>query len=426
VTTAAPDADPLLGTLVADRWTISSKLGEGGMGAVYKASDADGNERAVKVLHREFVKEEQVVSRFYAEAEASGRLDHPNIARVYSSGQCPAGEPFLLMELLKGKALSDEFPEGTVVPPETAIPFVKAVLLALVEAHRQNIVHRDLKPDNVFVCDLPDGGKIVKLLDFGIARVVDAAGGHMRKTKTGMLLGTPGYMSPEQLRNSKSVDPRSDLWSLSTVFYEMLSGRDPYGATTDFARLTAVFTQDAIPVDRDLPQLAPWREFFIRAFQRDINLRFQSAEDMARCIDAVAVGEEMPPVGAPIIPPAPPAPAAPPPRAPQHSAEALAATAHQIQLPANIPSAPPRAPTASNPAVPAAPPPVATPQPPAAPAGGSSKLVWALVCVVLVIATIIAILAIKSFQEKGTEPPAPATATAPVKPPPPAVPPKKK
>jgi serine/threonine-protein kinase len=234
-------------------------------------------------------------------------------------------------------------------------------------------------------------------------------------------------MSPEQLRNSKSVDPRSDLWSLSTVFYEMLCGRDPYGATTDFARLTAVFTQDAIPIDRDLPGLANWREFFVRAFNRDINLRFQSAEDMVRCIDEAALGHELPPVGAPISPPAPPAPV-PPPRAPQHSADALAATAHQIHVPINLPPAPVRPPTTSTPAVTAPAPlavaPPATPVVGAAPAGGSSKIVWALVCVVLVIATVIAILAIKSFQEKVPEPAGATTNGA--KAPPPSTPPKKK
>ncbi|RYE81320.1 MAG: serine/threonine protein kinase, partial [Myxococcales bacterium] len=275
------ETDALLGTVIGERWRVTRKLGEGGMGAVYAVEGLQGEgDRAVKLLHREFIKEEQVVSRFYAEAEASQRLDHPHIARVFESGQTASGEPFLIMELLRGQPLADVCPEGQRLPVDEAVVIIHEVLEALTAAHAQDIVHRDLKPDNVFMCDQPGGRRRAKLLDFGIARVIDAAGGGMRKTRTGMLLGTPGYMSPEQLRNSKSVDPRSDLWSLCTVFYELLSGRDPYGATNDFARLTAVFTQDSIPIDRDAPELAPWRDFFVRAFARDINHRFQSAADM--------------------------------------------------------------------------------------------------------------------------------------------------
>lgn len=413
------------------------------MGAVYCAEGTAGEgEFAIKVLHREFVKEEQVVSRFYAEAEASKRLQHPHIARVFESGTAESGEPYLLMELLRGQPLGDACPEGSRLPAAQVIPIMREVLLALEEAHRQDIVHRDLKPDNIFLCDQGDR-RIAKLLDFGIARVIDAAsGGAMRKTKTGMLLGTPGYMSPEQLRNSKSVDPRSDLWSLSTVFYEMLSGRDPYGATNDFARLTAVFTQESIPIDRDVPELAPWREFFQRAFMRDINQRFQSAPDMARCIEAVASGQPLPPPAPPLDQPAPQpsVPQAPPvtPARP-HTAEQMAAALASTQVgsftaPAGLGTAPtgqspvfpgPASLPGSNPAIAA--PPSTTPQPssPSLPPGstGSSKLVWGLITVVLILGAVIAGLAIKSMQDDKKErhqgdgqPSATAPATATTKP----------
>lgn len=413
------ETDSLVGAVLGGRWRLTRKLGEGGMGAVYAAQGSAGEgDVAVKILHREFVKEEQVVSRFYAEAEASKRLNHPHIARVHESGTAETGEPFLIMELLRGQPLGDACPEGARLPVPDTAHIMKEVLVGLAEAHRQDIVHRDLKPDNIFLCEAPGGGRVAKLLDFGIARVIDAAsGGAMRKTKTGMLLGTPGYMSPEQLRNSKTVDPRCDLWSLCTVFYEIISGRDPYGATNDFARLTAVFTQDSIPVDRDAPELAPWREFFQRAFQRDINLRFQTAQEMSEAIDAVLAGRPLPPLGPPLQyqPPG----AQPPAQQPQAyqpppSAQDFALASTQpsgFVVPEALAALPP---TTSSPAVPA---PVAyTPTPytppPAKPAG-SGKLVWGLIAVVLVLGAVIVGLAIQSLQKgKSDEVPAPTAPTA--------------
>lgn len=391
------------------------------MGAVYAAEGVNGEgDVAVKILHKEFVKEDQVVSRFYAEAEASKRLNHPNIARVFESGTAETGEPFLIMELLRGQSFGDACPEGSRIPVPEATRIMKEVLVALAEAHRQDIVHRDLKPDNIFLCDVPGGGRVAKLLDFGIARVIDAAsGGAMRKTKTGMLLGTPGYMSPEQLRNSKTVDPRGDLWSLCTVFYEVISGRDPYGATNDFARLTAVFTQDAIPVDRDAPELAPWREFFQRAFQRDINLRFQSAQEMSAAIDAVLEGRPLPAPAAPRqpLPPQQPPTAATPTYQPASPQDQLALASTQpsgFVLPEAALAAARQA-TASTPALqpPAAPPP---PQPaPPPPAAGSNKVVWALIAVVLVLGAVIVGLAIQALRgeksSKDASPPPTSAAT---------------
>lgn len=386
------------------------------MGAVYAAEGTSGEgEIAIKILHREFVNEEQVVSRFYAEAEASKRLNHPNIARVYDSGTAESGEPFLIMELLRGQPLADACPEGTKMPVQQACVFIKEILVALEEAHRMEIVHRDLKPDNIFLCNVGDR-QIAKLLDFGIARVIDAAsGGAMRKTKTGMLLGTPGYMSPEQLRNSKTVDPRGDLWSLCTVFYELLSGRDPYGATSDFARLTAVFTQDAILIDRDAPELAPWREFFQRAFQRDINLRFQSAAEMSQAIDAVLSGRPLPALQ-PVVVVAPQANSVDP--------IALASTLPaSFTVPASFTTPQGHAP--ASPIVAAtvvsavAPPPAqSAAQPAAQPAPGTSKLVWGLIFAVLVLGAIVVGLAIQSLQDgdKESKPAPTVTPTATVAP----------
>src|SRR5262245_58292483 len=153
----------------------------------------------MKMLHAEFVKEEQILQRFFAEAEACKSLVHPNIARVEASATAEDGTPYLVMELLLGIALSVYLDQGQPIPPHQTAPIIHGVLSALSLAHAQRIVHRDLKPDNLFLVRDARGAYQVKVLDFGIAKVMDAAGGMGSKTRTGVLLGTPGYMSPEQI-----------------------------------------------------------------------------------------------------------------------------------------------------------------------------------------------------------------------------------
>jgi serine/threonine-protein kinase len=155
------------------------------------------------------------------------------------------------------------------------------MLAALGALHAAGIVHRDLKPDNVFLARDPAGRQLTKLLDFGLARVIDAAGGTNRKTRTGMLLGTPGYMSPEQVKNPKQVDHRSDLWAAGVLLYEMLSGVRAFNAENDFARVTAVLYADPAPIEQVAPQHAALSEFFRRALGREPTSRFQSAGEMA-------------------------------------------------------------------------------------------------------------------------------------------------
>lgn len=292
---ASPESEIVPGELIAERWALVRKLGEGGMAIVFLARDTtSGALRAIKILRREFMSEEQVVSRFALEAKTAARLVHPNIVRVFEDTITPWGAPCFLMEALDGQSLAEAAPLGRRLTLPRAASIVQRVLVALSEAHRQGVVHRDLKPDNIFLVGPLGAEQAVKLLDFGVARVIEAAGGHTRKTKTGMMLGTPGYMSPEQLRNAKDVDARGDLWSLATVFYELLTGHDPFDAINDFARLTAVFTQDAIDVDRDDASLRPWRPFFERAFAKDLDARFQSADEMRAAVDALLRGDSLP------------------------------------------------------------------------------------------------------------------------------------
>jgi serine/threonine-protein kinase len=282
-------AQALVGATLNGRFRLVRLLGEGGMGAVYEADGTRGEgKRAIKVLHREFIQEQAIVERFFAEAQASRSLVHPNIALIEASALAEDGSPYLVMELLQGVPLATYMDQLGAIPPSQSVPILYGVLQALGAAHAQRIVHRDLKPDNVFLVRDARGGTVAKLLDFGIAKVMDLAGGMGSRTRTGMLLGTPGYMSPEQIKNSKGVDARSDLWSLAIIFYEMLTGQMPFHADTEIARLTAVLTEPIRPIEEVKPELASWAGFFRRALAKDPAQRFQSADEMSRALAAAA------------------------------------------------------------------------------------------------------------------------------------------
>jgi serine/threonine protein kinase len=282
-------AGQLVGAVLNGRWRLLRLLGEGGMGAVYEADSTRGEgKRAIKLLHQEFVKEEQILQRFYAEAQATRALMHPNIAQVLDSATAEDGTPYLVMELLQGTPLATYMEQGQAIPPSHAIPIIYGVLQALTVAHNQRLVHRDLKPDNLFLVRDARGAMLVKVLDFGIAKVMDVAGGMGQKTRTGVLLGTPGYMSPEQIKNSKGVDLRTDLWSVGIILYEMLTAKQPFPAENEFARLTNVLTAEVVPIEKVAPQLAAWSGFFTRALAKEPAQRFQTADEMAQALSSIA------------------------------------------------------------------------------------------------------------------------------------------
>ena len=272
-----------IGTVINGKWRLTELLGEGGMGAVFAADGVNGEgQRAIKILHSEYIESPQIRRRFLDEARAVSNLEHPNVVRIYEHAIAEDGSPYLVMERLQGKSLADIRDRTGTIPVQQSVPIIRSVLLALSAAHANNTVHRDLKPDNIFL--VPDEFGTVKVLDFGIAKVMDVAGGMGSKTRTGILLGTPGYMSPEQIRNAKTVDHRSDLWSVGAIFFEMLTGHDAFQAPNDFARLTAVLTEDAVSIADVAPHLSNWKNFFEKALARDPNARFPSAQAM---IDAL-------------------------------------------------------------------------------------------------------------------------------------------
>jgi len=275
------------GAVLSGRYRLTRKLGEGGMGEVYEAEPLNGGAHvALKVLRGEYFADMQVRSRFIDEAQTCMRLVHPNIVRVVECAQTDDGLPYLVMELLEGVPLGAYMRGGARVPVAQAAPILHALLAGLAMAHANGVVHRDLKPDNVFLTRDPGGRFVVKVLDFGIAKVMDAAGGMGNRTHTGMLLGTPAYMSPEQARNARDVDQRADLWSAGVLFYEMLTGQVAFPAPTEFARLAALLTVEPQPVEQVDPGLSPLGPFLRRALQKDRDQRFSSAVEMSRSLAA--------------------------------------------------------------------------------------------------------------------------------------------
>ncbi|HEY6475123.1 MAG TPA: serine/threonine-protein kinase [Polyangia bacterium] len=208
-----------------------SLLGEGGMGAVYLAEHpAIGRRVAVKVLHKNYIRDENLLTRFLNEARAANAIRHPNIIEILDSGTIADGTPFLVMELLEGESLGTRIRRVGALPLQTAIEFCYQTASALGAAHKKGIVHRDLKPDNLFVVPDPNDPERerIKVLDFGIAKLQQGSASDSVKTRTGTLMGTPIYMSPEQCRGTKTVDHRSDIYSLGIIFFEMMCGQPPF------------------------------------------------------------------------------------------------------------------------------------------------------------------------------------------------------
>jgi eukaryotic-like serine/threonine-protein kinase len=291
VTAAAAPANDLVGAILSQKYPLKRLIGSGGMGSVYESqAPEDGKPLAIKVLAVEYLHEEDVKHRFIDEGRMCQRLIHPNIVRVFDSAQAEDGTPYIVMELLDGVPLSAYTRSGIRVPMQQAVAILQGLLAGLGAAHAQQIVHRDLKPENVVLArDGSAGSFAAKILDFGIAKVMDAAGGMGSKTRTGVLLGTPAYMSPEQIKNAKDVDARADLWSAGVMLYEMLTGRVAFPAPTEYARLSAVLNNDPPPLESIDAQLARLSAFVQLAMQKDRERRFQSALEMSRALSA-AIG----------------------------------------------------------------------------------------------------------------------------------------
>jgi len=280
---AAPSAS-LVGQVVADRYHVIKKLGEGGMGQVYLAEHVKmGRRSAIKVMSPAMVHDPDAVARFNREAANASRITHPNVCAVYDFGETPEGLIYLAMEFVEGEPLTELLNREGALPPARATAIFKQTADALQAAHDLGIVHRDLKPDNIMIARGRDGADQVKVVDFGIAKAVGGDETGQKVTKTGLVVGTPEFMSPEQLSGDK-VDGRSDLYSLALVYFRMLTGQLPFQADTVQETMIKRLTDEPAklgPTRPDLVYPAGLQEVLDAALVRTPAERYQTVAKFA-------------------------------------------------------------------------------------------------------------------------------------------------
>ncbi|OLC06415.1 MAG: hypothetical protein AUH42_05760 [Gemmatimonadetes bacterium 13_1_40CM_70_11] len=286
---AAPAAN-LVGQVIADRYHVVKKLGEGGMGQVYLAEHVKmGRRSAIKVMNPSLTHDADAVARFNREAANASRITHPNVCAVYDFGETPDGLIYLAMEFVEGEPLTDLLGRDGALSLARATRIFQQVADALHAAHDLGIVHRDLKPDNIMLTKGRDGADVVKVVDFGIAKAVGGEDAGQKVTKTGMVVGTPEFMSPEQLSGDK-LDGRSDLYSLALVFFRMLTGKLPFEATTVQETMVKRLTDEPMKlavVRSDLAFPPGLQEVMDAALTRSPVDRYQSAAKFATDVASV-------------------------------------------------------------------------------------------------------------------------------------------
>jgi len=267
-----------IGQVFLGKYRVESILGQGGMGVVAECTHLALNERvALKMLRQDVLVDPDAVERFMREAQAAVKLKSEYVAKVRDVGTLENGTPFMVMEYLDGQDLGVLLEERKFLPAPWATELILQTCEGLAEAHSLGIVHRDVKPTNLFVTWRPDGTALIKVLDFGISK--SAAGTDMHLTQTQSLLGTPAYMSPEQMRSARLVDGRTDIWSLGSVMYEMLEGRKPFEADSFSEMCVKVAVDAPSPMFKTTPEL---QQVVLRCLAKTPEARYQSMADLAR------------------------------------------------------------------------------------------------------------------------------------------------
>ncbi len=274
----APPVTP--GTVLAGKYRVESVIGQGGMGVVVEARHIQLEERvALKFLLPEYARHPDASARFLREARAAVRIKSQHVARVSDVGTLETGSPYMVMEYLEGGDIEQQLLAAGTLPVEDAVDAIIQAAEAIAEAHSLGIVHRDIKPANLFVARHSDGSPLVKVLDFGISKMIDASSQGLTRTATTM--GSALYMSPEQLRDARSVDHRADIYALGVSLYEMLSGRQPFTADTFPQLCVLVATGDPTPLAEVRPDLPyDFAQVVEKAFKRDPNDRYQSVAEL--------------------------------------------------------------------------------------------------------------------------------------------------
>ena len=286
----SPQAN-VVGTTLEGRYEIVKKIGEGGMSFVYLANDAVTRGRAaIKVLSAALSQDANAMARLRREASLGMRLAHPNICHIVGLGETEGGLVYVVMPYIEGEVLSDRMHRRNFLPPAEVARLVSDVAAGLTLAHGLKIVHRDLKPENVMVCRRPDGTEYAVVRDFGLAKERRAGAELQKLTATGIVLGTPEFMSPEQLRG-KPLDGRSDIYSLALMTCEMLTGKLPFNGRTQQELMIARLKSDPIPlrsVRQDLAFSKSLEAVILKALQRNPDDRYQTVLEYAEAVSRAA------------------------------------------------------------------------------------------------------------------------------------------
>jgi tRNA A-37 threonylcarbamoyl transferase component Bud32 len=280
-------------------YRVLSKIGEGGMGDVYLAEHpVIGRRAALKVIHPQHSRNADVVARFVNEASAISRVGHEHIVEVTDFGRTEAGDFYFIMEYLEGRTLAQLIAAEAPFPPARALAVAVQIADALDASHAHGVIHRDLKPENVFLVPRGDEPDFVKVLDFGLAKLVHDDGAAPHETRAGVVMGTPYYMSPEQCEGARELDGRADVYALGVVLFEMLTGKLPFGGSSEGEVLMKQMTMPAPSVRSLVPDLPPALDAVLRrALAKSPADRFP---DMAACRRALLEPEgHVPPIAAP-------------------------------------------------------------------------------------------------------------------------------
>jgi len=272
------------------RYHIVRKVGEGGMSFVYLASDIATQEQyAIKVLSAALSSDENAMARLRREASLGMRLAHPNVCHIIRLGETQDGLVYVVMPFVEGEVLSDRNNRLGTLSIAEVVRHVRDIAAGLHVAHELKIVHRDLKPENVMICKQPGGGERAVVMDFGLAKERRADAELQKLTATGIILGTPEFMSPEQLRG-RPLDPRTDVYSLSLMTYEMLTAKLPFSGRTQQEMMIARLRSDPVPLRQAAPALGleAVERVLGKAMQRDPNDRYQTAPEFATALAAAA------------------------------------------------------------------------------------------------------------------------------------------
>lgn len=281
----------LVGRVLDRRYQIERKIGEGGMSFVYLATDISSKEQfAIKVLSAALSRDQNAMARLKREASLGMRLAHRNVCHIIRLGETQDGLVYVVMPFVQGEVLSDRNNRKGTLPLDEVVHFVSDIASGLQVAHELKIVHRDLKPENIMICKRPDGGEYAVVMDFGLAKERRAEGELQKLTATGIILGTPEFMSPEQLRG-KALDARTDIYSLSLMVYEMLTGKLPFQGRTQQEMMIARLRSEPTPLRKMRPELdlpESVERVLNKAMQRNPDDRYQTTLEFADAFSAAA------------------------------------------------------------------------------------------------------------------------------------------